>query len=578
MSNFTNKFDSFTGNSWSDELEVALNNELIKNKSKILSDESKGAAFLDQFMALNSKLIDLTSPTFNDKFNELRASLNEEYNGYWEQTALEVYNVKNKRITPEEIKAIKEIGRTQFNTIIREVEGNMLYVPKMDISNIKSFEDEIKGLNKLLKTRLTTNPKYNIANKVNKEQEKLNKLKDQEQNALEIIQAENRKQFMNKPQPATMGESKNIKELYDITVSALNESKKGFNSDALLSFISKNRNKIESICENYDSNIDGHRLVALLENDTSDINIYDVAATSYDMKKRVEKFDPYKNVANKSAQSGKTIVSFDGKQLKEAINRLNIPKILVIGTDIDSTEKYSNVIIECEGKKENLVISQAHFSKFLVENAAVSNYMKEGKLELSRYLSSRPRGFVSVLFQEYFNKYKSVKKAINESTDFKIDDVDFDKQRAEIVVRYYYDADNESRELKIPFDTFSDWLENDPERHGYQHYLEKDLAGHDWYNFFNFVNDLDINQKYNLMRDYILSTKLISESTFLKEVAMKDEYPDYNSWKEQIATRTNNNYEIKRKSTDSLNSAAYNSAGKLLGEWMPNENKGIIYK
>lgn len=578
MSNFINKFNQFIQNNWKTELDVALNNELIKNQSAITKDPTKGPAFISQFVEKNSNLISRSSDEFNKMINDMKNTLNEEYNGYWEQTALEIYNSKLKPFTEQEVKAIQQIGRNQFNTIIRVVDNKTLYVPKIDISNIGLFEEEIQTINKLLKTRLVTNNKYNIATKVNKEQDRLDKEKAAAQDKIEMARTNNRKKFMDKtPQSVAMEESQKIQDLYNFTANVLNESNKGFNREALLAFIKKNENKVAAICENFDPKVDVPRINALVENDTSDMNIFDTSIGM--MRKRTAEFDPYKNVANKASQSGKTIVSFDGKQLKEAINSMDLSKMFLIEHDMDVTDRYSNLIVECDGVTRNLVISKAHFGKFLKENADVSNHIINGSFSFNAYMKSRTMGFKNVLLREYFNKYKSKSlPVINEGTDFKIDDVHFDYDRAKVFVNYYYDADTQARETTIPIEAFSQWLESDPERYGYNEYLEKDMADHDWYNFKRFVEDLDIRDKYSIVRDYILTHRLLSESTYLKEAAQKDVVADYNLWKDVIATRTNNNYEIKRKENSSTDSIAINSVGKLLGEWLPNENKGIIYK
>lgn len=547
MSNFINKFRNFTQNNWNNELEVSLNNELIKNRKSLINDESKASAYFKDFFKLNSILIAKTSIEFNEQLNDLKSSLNEEYHGYWEQTALEIINIRNKGFLPEEIKMIKSIGKIEFNTIIKQTDKDTLYVPKIDIDRITSFEKEIKKINKLFKVQMFSNKKYNIANKMNK----INK----------------------------MEESKNITDLYNLTTKILIKEEKGFNETNLLNFIKKNENKLSNIFENYNSNIDSHRIIALLENDTSDVNIYDTMITgAKGMMKRVEDFDPYKNVANKKNNLEKTLISFDNNKLRESINQINLSKLTVLATDINSTEKYSNVLVECEGDKTQLIIDKNNFSKFLIENAEVSNYMVKNQLDINKYLKSRPRGFITTLFKEYFNKFKSEKNIIKESVDFKIDDVYIDKIDNKIIVLYYYDADIEGRKLEINLEKFADWLEQDPERYGYQHWLEKDSGDNDWYNFFGFMDSLYMKDKYNLLRDYIFTTRLITENKMLRETAEKEEYKDYNSWKENIATRSNNNYEVKRKDNNSLNSGAYNSKGKLLGEWIPNENKGIIFK
>jgi len=611
MSLFANKLKEFLGNNWDNQIDIDLNNQLIKQRNSMLSNQAQAQEFITNFMQANAVLISKASPEFQQKINDLTTYLTEAFDGYWEETSLSIKDKKGKNIHPDVINRIKKMGLEDYSTKIRadiESPKSVLIVPRLLIKNIKPFEDEVKAIsNTLVVSIINSASNYNIANKVNKQKA------EEEQNGYGDAFKNQEANYYNKK--ISMEESNNINDMmfmedintgvstgyegmnecdkdsidgtYNAATKMLNKEGLAYEATSLKEFIKKNFDKVKKICEQASSNIDTHRLYALMEADdlkemtTADINVPQLGITGV-MRNRLNNFDPYgKNLANKQNGS-KTVVKMESDVLKESIKRIDLKKAVIIGTDIDTTNKYSNVIVESAGKKHGIVIDRADFIKFVQNNADVANYMENGKLNETRYFKSRTSTFVGVLLKEYFNRILTEEV----SNDFKVED--FRKQGNIVEVDYYYEGDTEVSTLQIKWsdfenfvkDLYSDMIENNPKLYYQQDessISNENPRGSYHFNFEFFLehNGLGSKELMGLLKQYITSKGLLKlkEAKIIKE-AQQSYVDDYNEWKDCVATLTRNNYQIKRSNDQSLNTKAVNAAGETVGEWNPAKTNG----
>lgn len=600
MSLFSNKLKEFLGNNWDNQIDINLNNQLIKKRNAMLDNQMQAQEFIQNFMQANATLISKASQEFQQKINDLTTYLTEEYHGYWETTSLSIKDKKGKILNPDVINRIKKMGLEDYGTKIRADLENpkfALIVPTISLSNIKSFEDEVKAINPNLVIGISNSSsrKHNIASKMNKINNEKNKLNtDYEDNYYKVMNENNNindLMFMEDIETGIstgyegMNECNDENTTFDTATKMLNKENLAYESEALRLFISKNLDKVRSICESADSQIDTYRLYALMEsedlkeNTTADINVPQFGITGL-MRKRLNGFDPYgKNLANKNNGS-KTIVKLDDKTLHETICKINLDKTFILGTDIDTTNKYSNILIEHEGEKTNVVIDRNKFIDFIQRNADADNYMDGGVLNEKKYFKSRTNAFVGVLLKEYF------KSMLSESNNEGFNVEDYRINGDSIEVDYYYAADTDVRTISVNFDDFenfikdlySDVIENNPKLYYQQDESSlnnENPRGNYHFNFEFFMEHNGIGHKeiISFLKQYIMSRGLLNEAKIIKEE--KQIYvDDYNEWKDNVATLTRNNYRIKRSNNNTLNTSAVNADNQLVGEWNPAKTQG----
>lgn len=366
-----------------------------------------------------------------------------------------------------------------------------------------------------------------------------------------------------------------LNEVYEKAASMLNEADIAYESNSLKNFVSKNVNKVRDICESNDQ-MDTMRLYALMEahdlkeTTTADMSIPDMAVGSKVMRNRLATFDPFgKNVANRS-EGTKTVIKMDKDVLQEAIKSLNFDKATIIGTDIETSTKYSRVIVESESKKQELTIDRADFLKFVKNNADVKSYINEGKLDIGRYFESRTSAFVGTLIKEYF------KSLIKEDTnqDFQIND--FQVGNDVISVSYFYPSDIDARETTIPLDGFIQFIESKYDTEQYYFQDENDISmenprGSYSLDFNRLWDTFQLKEQEMLIKQYMLTQNKVGNVQEAKLAKSKFLVEDYNQWKDIVATDSANDFEINE-------GVAKDGKGKLIGDWDRVNRKGYIYR
>ena len=365
-------------------------------------------------------------------------------------------------------------------------------------------------------------------------------------------------------------ENKNINNLFKNVEKRLISESLAYEKNGLYNFISKNYDKVKKICEN-NSSIDTYRLYALMEaqdlkedNTTADMSVPNLPITSSVIRKRLENFDPYgKNLSNTYGKNNKSVINFDANTLKESLKSKNIDKMTILVTDIETTNKYSRIIVESENKRNEFVIDKNNFLKFVSRNGDTREYMEEGKLNFEKYSKSRTNAFMGIIIKEYFKNI--IKESFENPNDFIIEDYDINPNDLTIYCSYNNDDEN-SKEVFINRDEFEDWLQTE--------FYEMINTGN--FNLDDFFNNFSFPQAINIIKEFMNIKGLgkINENKKLKE----SKYSDYNEWKDNVATVSNNNFEIKRKSNNNLLTQALNNKGKIIGEWDPAKTLGTIFK
>lgn len=585
MSVFSAKLDNFLGNAWDSQIDINLCNELIKHKQQMKNDQMGAQQYIMDFIQNNKQLIAKASLEFQQEIKNLAAYMTEEYHGVWEHCSLGIYLKNGKAMSPDLIKAVQKMGMDDYNMRIRpdiEKPKEFLIVPKIPISKIVTFENELKKLNSKLTVKLIQSTQnYNIASKVNKKnaEAEANKLKAQEENKDSYVYETINKYQIN--QPAMEKKYNTIEEVYNRTAELLLEANSAFEKNSLHTFVKENFNKVKSICEMATSEIDTQRLIALMESKgaltettTADMSVMDTPISL--MRNRVAKFDPYgKNIGNAADKSG-AVIKMDADVLKEALGKFNLNKLTILGTDIDTTNKYSRVIVEHEQSKHQLVIDRNAFLNFVKRNADVKNYIEEGKVNFKRYFDSRTAGFMGNLIKEYF------KTMITENTggDFQVDDYEFEGDMLNIY--YFFPQDENARTFSTQAYKFVQYLEDylgDDARDFYTH-NEGDVdfenpRGTYSFNFENAWETFDLRERYNLLKAFMNTQgNSITEKKELKE---SEQVQDYNQWKSLVATNSNNIYDIRR-AKNSVDTIAVDGKGRTIGSWSPNKSIGYVYK
>ncbi len=583
MSVFANKLDAFLGNAWDSQIDINLCNELIKHKQHMKNDQMGAQQYIMSFIQDNQRLIAKASLEFQQKIKNLTTYMTEEYHGVWEHCSLGIYMKNGKTLSPELVKSIQRLGFEDYSMRIRpdiEKPKELLIVPKIPISKIVTFEKEIKKLNPKLAVKLVQSTQnYNIASKVNKQNAKKQMSSVQDDVRDPYIEETINKYQINQPE---MEKTYNtIEEVYNRTAELLTEANSAFETNSLFNFVKDNFNKVKNICESATSEIDTQRLIALMESKgsltettTADMAVMDTPISL--MRNRVAKFNPYgKNIGNAADKSG-AIIKMDADVLKEAIGKFNMNKLTVLGTDIDTTNKYSRVIVEHEQSKHQLVIDRNAFLNFVQRNADVKNYIEEGKVNFKRYFKSRTAGFMGNLIKEF------LKTMVNPNTekDFQVDNYEFDNDMLKIY--YFFPQDENYRIFSTQSHKFEQYLEDylgDEAQEFYTH-NEGDVdfenpRGTYSFDFEKAWDTFDIREKYNILKNFMNTQgNFMTEKKELKE---SEQVNDYNQWKSAIATNSNNLYDIRR-AKNSADTIAVDGKGKTIGTWSPNKSIGYIYK
>lgn len=613
MSLFSNKLREFLGNNWKNEMDINLNNQLIAQRNNMLLDQVQAQQFISDFMANNAQLLGQCSPEFTDKLNGLTTYVTEsisiigsimqeaiEYDGVWDTTALEIKDNMGKLISPEIAKKIKMVGWNDFNmkgviAIKYDVSNpKVMIVPKIKISEIGNFERTVKMFYKRAKINIINLPdkNYNIAAKVNKNNAQAEK--KYEKNRPDIVGDED--WLAHTVSPTIHENLKNNKEmkdeqinetsvatgyegmyegdpkaegLFEQTKFMLESEGLAYESNSLYRFVTKNATKVKAMCEGK-SQIDVFRIYALMEaedlkeNTTADMSVPGLPAVSSSIvRNRFKNFDPYgEDIANTSDNS-KTVIKFDSDVLNESLSRMNIDNITVLATDIETTNKFSRVIVEHNNKKKTLVIDKGEFVDFIKENADVEKYMSGNNLDLMGYIKSRTNAFVGVLLKEYFKSvlkedFTSQEPAENSINDSMYID-DFNIENGKLIIDYHYSHDTENRRVETNVYNFENFLLDE-----YKDVIEDNKRAYytpdndvdadnprEQYSFdLNlFLSDFSFQEKSEIIKSYMKQTGVGN----INEGRMNQtKLDDYNEWKSVVATKTHNNYQISRKSNNDL--------------------------
>jgi hypothetical protein len=582
MSAFNNKLHEFLSKAWDYPEETQLVNALLKNRAELYSDEVTAQQHISEFAQANAAIIFNTSEDFQNSLKILASYagglMTEEYHGFWEHVSIGICNMSGVKITPELFDKVRKVAYDSFGIRVRMSETKPKFemvAPKVEILKMGAIESVLRKVSKDLKVYpITLAPgKHDIS-------KKMNKIEDRRDNELAIARGEMHDIYSESQkhnQPLIM--EKRIDAALNKVERMLENNKTGYEKNSIKRFVTENIDKIDSL--NEDSEIDSHRLSALVErwdireNDTSDISVPDTSLSPSLVKKRVENYDPWHSASNKQAGS-RALVQFDEEVLKESIRTIDLRKTHVLGTDLLTTNKFSRVIIESAGKKMELTIDREKFIAFVKRNTSSKKYMNEGKFQINKYFQSRTTGFISSLFLEYF-----ASETNGQEKGMQIVDVTYFSNTNQVVIDGSIDGEDFQKEVDA--DDFFDFCEsNDPAADEY--YFNDREGNEDFPQGFgrvfdrdNYWSDISMHEQFNWAAKFITSKQTAGKNN-LNEASIAKAVDDYNEWKSIIATRSNNNYEIKRANKDSLNSMALNAEGKSLGEWNPNKMLGYIYK
>ena len=629
MSIFSNKLREFLGNNWSESTDIAVNNDLIAQRGKMLTDEAQAQEYIQNFIAANQAVLGKCSGEFNTRLQELTGYMTEgcsitdsimesEYHGVWNDTSLAITDRLGRRFSPEIIKKIKQQVLADFGLRVKDDElkpREKLIIVKVSLEKIGSIESELRKINKDIRVHNVSlpNKNFNIADKVNRQNKKreMAAIKQAEKDEWDnneatlkqgYIPIETKGKVMEDQEykvPAVTGYddmyegNPRVEGLFEHVAKRLVKESLAFERDGLYNFVAKNTDKVARICEGKDA-IDTHRLYALMEAEdmkeelkettTADMSVPGLPITSSVIRKRLNNFDPYgKNVANTIGANSKSVIKFDGDVLQESLKKMNIDSIIVLATDINTTNKFSRVIVEHENKKSELTIDRGNFIKFVERKADVKKYVEEGKLNFNRYAKSRTSAFIGTLIKEYF------KKVINEDQSgdgLTVEDFKLSNDTDDMLIIYFYGFDETAREAHTSRLRFEEWVDDkyssSMEDYDKRRYVtQNDDADMDnprgsvSFDFDMMWNEVPYPEQLDLVKEYMYATGIgkINEGKKLNE----SRFDDYNEWKDNVATVTNNNFQIKRKNNNNLLTQAIDGAGKVIGEWDPAKTIGNLF-
>ena len=630
MSIFSNKLRSFLGNNWHDVNDIAVNNDLIKQRGKMLTDEGQAQEYLTNFINANGAILGTCSGDFNEKLQELTGYMTEgrsivdsimevEYHGVWNDTAMSIKDKYDRKLTPELIKKIKSVGLEYFGLRIKndtEKPNHILIVPKISLEKMGGLENSIKKINKDLKVSITSLPgkNFNIADKVNKQNKKLEKAEEKARlaNEWEHQEEELSHGYVPKETKGNVMEDKGYKlpavtgyddqyegnvrvdGLFEHVAKRLTKESLAFERNGLYNFVSKHESKVARICEGGGS-IDTYRLYALMEaedlkteelkeNTTADISVPNLPVTSSLIRKRLNNFDPYgNNVANTTGKNSKSTIKFDADVLQESLKKMNIDGMTILATDVDTTNRFSRVIFEHENRKSELTIDRSSFLRFVERKADVKAHMEEGKLNFAKYAKSRTSAFIGTLIKEYFKK---VIKEDQAGDGLTVDDFQLSPDTDDMTISYFYGFDDNAREVHTSRTAFEEWVDEkysnsmesyDKNRYNTQNddVSYENPRGSVSFDFDMMWNEVPYTEQLELVKEYLFFKGVgkMNEGKKLNEAR----FEDYNEWKDKVATITKNNFQIKRKGNNNLMTQAIDGAGKVIGEWDPAKTMGNLF-
>ena len=557
MSIFQQKLNKFLNNNWESDIDRGLCSEISKEKNNLFNNQVDGQNYIKQIISTNKQLLMQATPEFQEEINKLTTYITENFDGYWTDVSLEICMKDHSIIPPEVMERIKKQCSASFGFKIKndiEYPKNILVAPKVPLKKKRDLLLLLRKINKNLDVDIRPSTgNYNIANKINKSNQ--SKVMENKISDLDKI----------------CNKVERIFEKADIA----------YESNSLKKFISKNMDKVQNICENISSKMDVHRLCALMEsndlkeNTTADMNVPEMAVSSSLVRNRLKNFDPFgKNVANTSNNT-KTVIKMDADVLKESIKKINLDLTTIIGTDIETSNKFSRVIIEHKNRKSELVIDKKDFLKFVTKKANVNGYIIENKFDYKKYFAARTSAFVGVLLKEYF------KTILKEGSENDLTVENFIIEGDKIRVQYFFKYDEEGRETMIDLNDFSDFVKDQNQdmiennrvlyyTHNNDVDFESPQGSYD-FDFDRFFEEFSFVEQLNMIKQYMIYKNLgqMTESKSTKKVV-----DDYNQWKSMVATNSLNEFVIK--DTDK-NFVAKNSKDVVLGEWDIKEKKGYIY-
>lgn len=554
MSEIKNKIQLLFSTAWSTPIDKEVCNILMKNKKEMLQDPSVAIQYINNFKDSNPKIFTMISNELSNILDEiilqpLTESINESafegqtYDGYWEDTSLKIKDVRLRKLKVDTIQklkamALQDYGIRLLNPTDPSEIGFSLIVSKIPMTKSVHFSNDCKYIDRNVVALPFVNPKknFNIASKINKANKKL----AMQENNLPILAME-------------------LLEKYNF----------GYNVNNLLKLIETDEESVKDICESA-SVLDVNRLVAMMEikdikeNDTADINVPDRFIGAKQAKNRLMNYDPYGTISN-VAPGSNTTMRFTPEKFNESIRNINISDITVLKTDLLETENYSNVILESDGKKSQIAFDKKDFINFVKNNTECSNFMENGQINFESYIRNRPFTFQSVLFKEYFSS------KLNEDTDqnFTVDIANINYNNNQIEIGYFYPQDEEYRWKILSLDEFKDWLENNDWI--YSDYISKG----DRNKFTEFWDELEESDRISLAYNFMLS----KENVKIQESIESTRYSDYNNWKSDIATQTNNNFDISNSKLNKKSIIkAVDSKMNVIGTWDYKNNIGYLRK
>jgi len=518
MPDINTKLSNIVDRAWTQPEEQTIANYINKNKDAIIQNPAGAKQFISQLQADNKDLLMSCSQEFTNLLNDLSSDIMESR----EKFAL--------------VKSVDRNGKDCIKTVKVDFLQEEYSMDWMSTVNIRihnrhdtPFSQEIaKTITNLLR-----NKKYNVTSKIT---------------------------------GRTDGTS--IKEIYvtDFPMTRLiqiSKDLKKINNELQCdpytkgTYINKNKNEMN------DENNETHKW-DITENNTADMAVMDKPAFGKELvRKRLEDFDPYANALNVKSGS-KTVTKLPLQELKEKLIGIKgLERSFVMEHNLSTSGEHAKAVLIHEDGETNLEFSKSDFESFVEKN--VSRDGKKATFE--RFISEQTDAKVQLLLKEYF------KSLITEDMGLKIDDVKFDFDK--VIIEYYYPRDRKTTSLVVPFNEFEQFCESiDP---NYDEYIYKDrsaggLGFEMRHNFDSYWDNIPSKEQNELVMRFVEKKGIKTEAK--STIKNKSVYRDYNIWKESVATKTGNNFDI----TVSQGNFIAKEGKKIVGGWNSKLRGGFIYK
>ena len=395
MQNVKQMLEKFFSTPWRRPTDTQLMNQLMKYKNEMLRDHNAAIEYFNQFAEENATLVTETSNEFQQAFDDICNAttgdplMEQIYHGYWDDTSLIIQDKRKHKIAQTVMTALRKMAMEYYGIRLMTPEDDKmkpfaLIVPKIAMDKAVAFREDVAKVDSHVTCSTYIHPKknFNIADKINK----ANRAAGITENTQLMI--------------------------FEKAKALLNEHNIGFNVNALRHFEKMNNETLVEMVES-GSEIDAHRLGALLEftvireMDTSDMTVFDTTIGTLprrqkEAKDRLDSFDPYANIGN-AAPGSHSVMRRGADMFKEVFENVNLDKMVVIESDVISTENKSRIVVESNGKHMNIAIDKNDFLEFVCEAA----HVKDG----NAYLKMRPFTFQTILFKEYFKSKAPIVEA-----------------------------------------------------------------------------------------------------------------------------------------------------------------------